>query len=110
MTLKREEGSQSSSQFVLPMESMDSLVPACPTLAEYLLQCRWDDGKSRQTSTLTISADDSRWKIRISDRDGGRVAFISGSTLEDAFLSLEQALSSGKIEWRKDQWVNKGKR
>jgi hypothetical protein len=81
-----------------------------PQLHQHLADPKWDDGTERDLSTLSIFSQDGRWKLCLSDRDGGKIVFLSGSTLEEAFLALERGLEAGTLEWRDADQGVRGKR
>jgi hypothetical protein len=49
-------------------------------------------------------------KLCLSDRDTGRLAWASGGTVFGAVSTLEAALASGNVEWRKSKPVPAGRR
>lgn len=59
-----------------------------------------DPGGERQTSTLTIFAEEGQWKVCLSDRETGMVLFRSGETLFATLDALEKACTSGRADWR----------
>jgi hypothetical protein len=62
-----------------------------------------DDGKPRQTATLTIVCEDGLWKGGIRDRDANASLWRSGATLKALFESLEAQMQSGQAEWRPNE-------
>lgn len=62
-----------------------------------------DEGKPRQTATLTIVCEDGLFKGGIRDRDANASLWRSGATLRLLFESLEGQLQSGQAEWRPNE-------
>jgi len=58
------------------------------------------DGKPRETASVTVFVEDGVCKAAFSDRDGGYVLFRSSPSLEGLWDALEDALTSGKADWR----------
>jgi len=73
-----------------------------PSVWEWLSSEQYDDGSARQTATLLVFVEEGRVKLCLNDRDGHRKAWVSGSDPLEAFLSLEQCLSTGAVDWRSD--------
>jgi len=82
---------------VVPPEDIVSRFPA---LWEYLSLDRWEDGKKREVSSLTLFWGDGRLKAALNDKANGRVLFSAGTSLSDLLVSLEAALVSGDAEWK----------
>lgn len=59
-----------------------------------------DDGKPRQTSTLTIVMEDGLVKGGLKDRDRNASIWRSSKSLKGLFDALEGALMSGEADWR----------
>jgi len=72
-----------------------------PALWEYLTLDAWEDGSPRQTSTLSVFWGTNGLQSALNDRDGGRVAFASGDSLEALLAALEHGLQSDSLDWRK---------
>lgn len=72
-----------------------------PTLAAYLSDTTWDDGKKRETATLTLFVDDGCLKACLSDRATARIAFVTETTLQGLLDVLQEGLEDDSIEWRK---------
>lgn len=75
-----------------------------PVVADFLLTARWDDGKERETSSLTIVVQDGLWKLCLSDRDASKKLWASGETLTKALKNLEERVTDPKPDWRVDRW------
>lgn len=84
-----------------------------PALVEWLTADKWeDDGKPRETSTLTVSVVDGMWKVSLNDRDGQRSTFVTASTLGQALQALENRVAEDECDWRdwSDKYRGKGKK
>jgi hypothetical protein len=82
------------------------LASRCPALHEYLTEQLTDGDIPRVTSTLQVSCEDGLWKAALTDRaqKGGSFDYKlwrSGGSLLDALRSLDEALQSGRADWRK---------
>lgn len=86
----------------------EDLAAMYPAVHEYITECLWDDGRQRQTATMTLFAEDGLFKVCLSDRATERVLWASGTTLLEVMADLEAALVSGKAEWRKAKRWNEG--
>jgi len=78
-----------------------------PTLLEYLTDAKWDDGKDREVSTLTISLMEGCINLALNDRALSRSLYTTAETLMEALKLLEGSLASGKSSWR--SWKAKKK-
>jgi len=73
---------------------------ALPLLWEHVSCLRWEDGKPRQTSTMTLFVEAGRCKLCLHDREMDRTAWVSAETLRGAAEILERQLRTGAVEWR----------
>lgn len=71
-----------------------------PLLIEHITDEEWDDGTSRERSTITIICEGGLMKVSLNDRELERSLWRSGMTLQEALGSLEKALGSSKADWR----------
>lgn len=71
-----------------------------PSITEYLFTQKWQDGSPRVTSTLAIFSSEGALKVVLNDRDNNRSAFFCEPTVELALESLEQALSTDRVDWK----------
>jgi len=71
-----------------------------PAVGEYLTTTEWPDGGQRQTSTLLVFYEAGEVRVCLNDREQGRSLWATGSTLEGAFLALENRCKDEKAEWR----------
>lgn len=81
-----------------------------PALAEFLAATSWSDASLRIPGTLTLFVDESVWKICLSDKDQGRVAFVTGLSPLEAFQAAERGLVSSSLDWRASSPSNRNKR
>lgn len=75
-----------------------------PLLAAGLCDPWWDDGKPREGWTLKISMNDQQVMLTINDKDSKLVAFTSAEALQEGLESIEAALGSGGLSWRKSKF------
>jgi hypothetical protein len=66
----------------------------------------WEDGSRRALATLLLFAEGSNWKLCVSDRATGRVAFVTGRTPEDVIAITNEQLLEERLDWRTA--LNKG--
>jgi len=93
-----------------PAASLEFFAGLCPTLWAYLSDKRWEDGSARTTATMTMFVEDGQVKLCLNDRDGGRTAWSTSSSLEGAAYGLEDRLCKGTLDWRPaKQWGKGGK-
>lgn len=71
-----------------------------PALVEFLTLSQWEDGSLRETGTVLLFAEDGVWKACLNDRDAAKVAFVSGTSLEDVLVRAEAGLEEGDLDWR----------
>jgi hypothetical protein len=81
-------------------ECPEGLLSDAPTLWEFL-SVTAVDGKSRQTSTLSLWVSDGAVTLCLNERDAGLSLYAGGDTLEGAIRCLEGKLNSDAPEWRK---------
>jgi hypothetical protein len=72
----------------------------CPLLNEFLTDPMWDDGTPRALPTFLLFRDSGSWKACLSDRAMDRVAFITGTTVDEVFAAAEKGLSKDSLDWR----------
>lgn len=73
----------------------------CPYLLELLTATPKVNGRSRQTSTMTIVAEDGMWKAGLRDRQELVSLWVSGESLQAALDALETALHADVVQWRR---------
>ena len=80
-----------------------------PALSEFLAASKWSNGDVRVPGTLTLFSDGPVWKLCLSDKGQGRVAFVSGSSPQLAFQAAEEGLQRSSLDWR-SQRPSKGRK
>jgi len=78
----------------------DSFAKDYEMLFEMMTHTTWDDGTPRQTSSLTIFAEDGCWKACLSDRELGTVTFVTSKTVLGLLVALEDGLEECTLDWR----------
>lgn len=71
-----------------------------PTILQYLLDDKWDDGKERETSALAVSLKDGMWQAALNDKALKQSFYSSAATLPQALALMEKALVDGVDAWR----------
>lgn len=72
-------------------------------LYAFLVETSWEDGKKRETATLTLFAEDGLWKWCLHDRDSGRTGWVSDRDPLKALAILDGDLALNAVDWRKRQ-------
>lgn len=75
-----------------------------PNLFLLLTSTKDDEGKLRQTCTVTIVCEDGQAKCGINERNHGLSLWTSCGELAGVFLALEEALEKRPVQWRKVTW------
>jgi hypothetical protein len=97
--------SQGAGSLAFPDERFQKKFPA---LYEHLTQQTWPEGGVRQTSTLSLFADEGQLKGSLNNRDEGLVLFATGKTLEGLLVAMEASLMADEPPWRKSAFAKKG--
>jgi len=105
MSLKKPQNALTPLSDCLPQGSAGDVLSPFPCLIEWLSSSKWDDGTVRHTSTFKMGTEDGKWKLSLTDTHGGRVLYISAPLLEEAMLSLEQALVTDAGDWQRADWA-----
>lgn len=71
-----------------------------PALAEFLCVAEWGPGEGRTTGTLLLCVDGGAWKAWLNDRDSGRAAWLSSSTLTGLLDAVEAGIRTDVLDWR----------
>lgn len=71
-----------------------------PTMAEYLLDCFWDDGKPRECCTLSIKFLGDNVQLSMNDKELRRSITTTAESLQDAMDAMERCLAAGRAPWR----------
>jgi hypothetical protein len=90
-----------------PQEERDTLIAGAifakrTTLAEFLVEGRYETGEVRATPTLMVYVTDSRWQAWLHDREETRACWVAGETLDELLDALEEGLMEDRLPWRKD--------
>jgi hypothetical protein len=73
-----------------------------PMLFEHLASNTFDDGASRQTSSILLFCQGGVWKACLHDRQEGECLWVSGATYGDLLAAVEAALAAPTADWRPD--------
>jgi hypothetical protein len=76
-----------------------------PAVHEHLTRSRDDDGKARQTSSLTVYGQQGGLRAFLNDRDSGASLGVTAGTLQGLLAALEAELESPEPSWF---WRNGG--
>lgn len=90
--------------------SSSPFVREYPCLWEWMTLTAWEDGTSRNPTSITLFLDEGRLKAAVNDREGNRVAFVSAWTVEDLLRSVEDGLLGQSLDWRRSGGGGSGKR
>jgi len=71
-----------------------------PAIWDFMTCDRYDDGKARQRSSLTVFCDGAAFKASLNDKEAKCSAFVSGTTFSDVLSVLEAALQDDTADWR----------
>lgn len=77
-----------------------------PVLHEFLVLCGYG-GKARKTGSLSLWAEEGKFKACVSDKEGGRIAFISSDSVAGLLEAVDRGLKSGHLDWRASNWKKK---
>lgn len=78
-----------------------------PALFEFLTIDEWSKGEARKTMTLRLFVEGGKWKACMVDREGGRVAFTTGDSVEGLFLLCDEQLREDTADWRPDKYASR---
>lgn len=78
----------------------DDTLSSYPNVWAFLFQSSWEDGSAREVGSLTLFGDGGRLKACVNDKDGHRVAFVTGAGLDELLEVLEVGLESDGLDWR----------
>jgi hypothetical protein len=83
-----------------------------PALWEFLTVTEWDGGELREVGSLSIFTGSQGLQAALNDKDAGRVAFVSGSSLTALLEALDQGIANECLDWRASaaQSQRKGKK
>lgn len=80
-----------------------------PLLTAYLEDDTWDDGATRETSTLLVFVENGVLKGCFNDRAMSRSVFVSSGSLAGLLEALECGLQDNSLDWRAKQQFKKRK-
>jgi len=80
-----------------------------PTIMEWLTEEKYEDGKPRVTSSITLFAGEGLVKASFNDRDFNRVAFVTAKTFEELLAIIEAKLTESSLDWRPSQGKGRGR-
>lgn len=99
----RPKGSEVAKPFLGRDVSGSRFAMEYPAVWEYLTADSFDDGKPRQTSTVTLFVEGGLCKVVLRDREAQQALFASGETVEGVLASLEGMLVDALADWRMDR-------
>lgn len=79
----------------------DEMLVSFPALMEFITTVAYDDGKLRQSPTLTVFYDAPYVKVCLNDRDQGLTAWVAAAGLWGALSALNTGLATDGLEWRR---------
>jgi len=71
-----------------------------PTISLYMTDGQWEDGKTRELSTLAINFSSGTVNVGLSDHALQCSAYSTGETIEGCLTLLEESLASERPVWR----------
>jgi len=97
--MKREsqEAQKRAGKFV---PHADPLLKGCLTVNQYLSDCFWDDGKTREPCTMTVTFLATGVRVSLNDKEYKRSCFTDAPTVAEALNHLEVRLTAGDAPWR----------
>lgn len=90
------------------IESVPDLGGTHPLLWEHLSSGIYDDGSSRETSTLSVFVDGGTLKAALNDRQERRSLYVTAHGLRELLDALEVKLEGSDGDWR--MWKGGSKR
>ena len=82
---------------------------AYPTVWDYVVQSKWDDGTPRETGSIMIFVQDGCFKGMLRDKDAGCVLWVAAPSIFGVLEAMEAAVSSPTADWRMDRQAGGGK-
>lgn len=102
MALKRPAGTPVAGTPIIRLEECQFALLA-PTLWEWLVNDRWDDGSPRTPGSITIFTGDGLFKSVVKDKDASACLWCAAPSLEKLLGVVEASLTSPTAEWRADR-------
>ncbi len=97
--MKRPTAAETSAEGSAPAKG--DLFLLTPLLWEMLTTDKWEDGAKRERSSILLVCDGGTAKVWLNDKATGRTAWASGESFDAALLSLEQAIETNSVPWRR---------
>lgn len=76
-----------------------------PTLAGWLTDLTWDDGKTRQPARLMIDLDGNAWRLTLKEPNLCLQVSVTTTTPEQLLSAMELLLRSKTVPWVVDKWA-----
>lgn len=97
--VKRPEATEGSMRPGTPVSDA-ALGGRYPTVVAYLSDDKWDDGKAREVSVLSIGIQDGGVNLALNDKALKCSLYTRAETLKEALKLMEEALVAGTASWR----------
>ena len=95
-----KRGSRKRDRETSPHEVRDEeAASSYPCLFEFLACRVWND-KARALGSVTLFADEGRWKVCFADKEHQEVGFTTLGSLSGFLDALERALDEDRCDWR----------
>lgn len=105
MALQRRQSVVESGAPVPKDPSRDAFAKRWPSVWEFVTSEWWIPGQeSRVPGSLLLFLQDGLVKVRLKDNERQEVLFLTGQGIEEVLRLAEEALATGKGEWRPDKW------
>ncbi len=72
-----------------------------PVIVQYLTDSKWEDGKPRELSTLSINFSTGKANVGLSDHALQQSVYTTADTVQEALKLLEKALVTDSASWRR---------
>jgi len=82
---------------------------AVPTLCSFLCDRQWADGSPRVAGSLLVFTESGAWKCCLLDKDSDQQAFLTAETFATLLETVDRALESNRVDWKK-RWAPKGRK
>ena len=86
----------------------EALMKKYPRIVEYLTTTQWEDGSSRQTSSVAITINDGMIQVALNDKELKQSMYSSAGSMTEALGLMEKALAANVDGWR--AWKSGAKR
>jgi len=83
----------------------DEFAALYPTVVDYLVSSKYDDGSARSRSSVSLFVEDGCVKLSLNDKDTRRTLYVASQSVDEAFKTLEAALQVDNPPWR--SWKGK---